>query len=226
MTRILLVRHGVTNWNQAERLQGRSDLALNAAGLQQAAAAAARLAAEPLEAIYTSNLKRARQTARIIATPHGLAVTSFTELDEIHFGEWEGLTYAAIQARDPLATQAWSKDLLNFTPPGGESLARMASRVAGMLPQLISLPQDTCLAIVAHGGPLQVLICLAVGLPAERYWQFRLSPGSISQIDLYPEGAILTTLNDTNHLNNLGSNQVIPNTQSTSFAYSHNLPKS
>jgi alpha-ribazole phosphatase len=200
MTQILLVRHGLTNWNQAGRLQGQSDLPLNSLGIQQAAAAGARLAAEPLQAIYTSDLKRAWQTARIIATEHSLPVTRLAELRELHFGVWEGLTYAAIQARSPLGARAWSEDLRHFAPPGGESLDQMAARVDGFLQQLKDLPQDRCLAIVAHGGPLQVLICLAVGLPPERYWQFHLSPGSISQINLYPEGAILNYLNDTHHL--------------------------
>jgi len=205
MSRILLLRHGTTNWNISGRLQGHSDLALNARGLQQAAAAAARLKVEKIDRIYSSDLKRARQTARIIATEHGMPVITLPELREIHFGDWEGLTYASIRARYPQSTENWAEDLLNFAPPGGESLAHMAARVTGVMEGLSSTLADSSLAIVAHGGPLQVLICLALGLPPERYWQFHLGTGSISQINLYPEGAIVDFLNDTHHLNYLPS---------------------
>lgn len=203
MSRIFLIRHGTTDWNLSGRLQGHSDLGLNARGLEQAAAVAARLKAEKIDLIYSSDLKRAWKTATIIAAEHGMPVTTLPELREIHFGDWEGQTYASIQAREPHSTESWKKDLTHFAPPGGESLAQMAARVADVLARLNSSRAEDCLAIVAHGGPLQVLLCLALGLPPERYWQFHLATASISQLSLYPEGAILDFLNDTHHLNHL-----------------------
>jgi len=166
----------------------------------QAAALASRLQSETIDRIESSDLKRARQTAQIIAASHATPVFFVPELREIHFGDWEGRTYASIQASDPEAIQVWSQDLTDFVPPGGESLSQMTARVSRVLENLHKFPDNQNLVIVAHGGPLQVMICLSLGLPAKRYWQFKLDTGSISQISLYPEGAILNFLNDTHHL--------------------------
>ncbi len=199
MTRLLLVRHGLTDWNAAQRFQGQHDVPLNEVGQRQAAALAGRLAGYAFESIFVSDLTRAVATAQAITSCHICSITVEPRLREISFGEWEGLTYAEIAARNPVLLAAWEKNIEN-APPGGETLAQLAGRVQAVLDELQRVYADDTLLLVAHGGTLQVLICLAMGLPPENYWHFRLSPASLSEIALYPRGGILNLFNDTSHL--------------------------
>ena len=200
MTRLLLVRHGLTDWNAAQRFQGQHDIPLNPTGEQQAAALGERLAGEALQAIVASDLQRARVTARAIAAHHTCPVTVEPRLREISFGAWEGLTYAEIAGRDPAGLAAWEDNILENAPPGGETLRQLAERVQAALDELLKAHDGETLLLAAHGGPLQVLVCLALGLPPEKYWQFHLSPGSLSEIAIYPQGGILNLLNDACHV--------------------------
>ena len=196
MTRLLLVRHGLTDWNAAQRFQGQRDIPLNETGQRQAAALGERLAGEPLQAIYASDLQRAQATALAIAARHSCPFVAEPRLREISFGAWEGLTYAEITARDPAGLAAWEEDILENAPPGGETLNQLAGRVQTVMDELLRAHAGETLLLVAHGGPLQVLLCLAMGLPPEKYWQFHLSPGSLSEIAVYPQGAIVNLLNE------------------------------
>jgi probable phosphoglycerate mutase len=116
------------------------------------------------------------------------------------FGHWEGLTYAEIQQREAQSLAAWERDQLHSAPPGGETLLQMAARVRAAYVDMLVAGQDTTVGLVAHGGPLQLLLCLALGLPPQAYWQFAVSPASLSELCVYEQGAILTRLNDTHHL--------------------------
>lgn len=116
-TRILLVRHGETDWNAAGRIQGHSDTPLNAAGRLQARRAAQRLAREPIRALYSSDLARAFETATIIGVPLGLTVVVSPQLRERRYGEWEGLTSAEIQAHYPEQFASWRARFTDFAPP-------------------------------------------------------------------------------------------------------------
>jgi alpha-ribazole phosphatase len=199
MTRLLLVRHGLTDWNAAQRFQGQHDLPVNDIGRRQAAALAERLAGEPLQAVIASDLQRAQATAGAIVDRQACLITIEPRLREISFGAWEGLTYAEIAAGHPEVLAAWEKNILENAPPGGETLNQLAGRVQAVLDELLLAQDGETILLVAHGGPLQVLICLALGLPPEKYWQFHLSPGSLSEIAIYPQGGILNLLNDTCH---------------------------
>lgn len=201
MTRLLLVRHGETDWNVARRYQGQSDVPLNGRGEQQAQAVAARLRDESIDAIYASDLSRAWETARAIAAQHEkLAIVSEPRLREMNFGEWEGLTYDEICQCEPLAAENWNQILMEAGPPKGESLPQLAARIREMLNDIIAAHPEKTVLLVAHGGTLMVLICLLLGHPLEKYWQFRLEKASLSEIEVYPEGAIVNHLNDTGHL--------------------------
>jgi len=198
--RLLLVRHGETAWNAEGRYQGATDVPLSPQGRAQARALVSRLAAEALDTIYASDLQRAWQTAEVIAAPHGLPVRSEPRLREIDFGAWEGLNYDEVRQRHPQTLAAWEADPLITTPPGGESLAQVAARVGEALGNITQACQGQTVLLVAHGGSLQVLLCLILGLIPQARWQFRLDPGSLSEVCLYEEGAVLTLLNDTYHL--------------------------
>jgi alpha-ribazole phosphatase len=200
MARLLLVRHGETTWNAEGRLQGQTDVPLSPRGRCQAVALARVLAAETVHALYTSDLQRARDTALILAGSLGLPVHIEPGLREMAFGHWEGLTYDAIEQRDAATLAAWYADPVQVAPPGGESLAQVTRRVKAVLACLASACQEHTAVLVAHGGPLRVLLCLALGLPPQTHWQFVLAPGSLTELRLDAQGTVLLRLNETRHL--------------------------
>ena len=205
MVRLILARHGETAWNAEGRYQGQADVPLDEMGRRQAAALAQRLGGEELDAIYASDLQRAWKTAEIVAKPHHLAVYCEPRLREIHFGAWDGLTYGEIEQRYPQALSAWEADPLSAGPPGGENLRRVTARVQAALDDIAGVHQDQTVLLIAHGGSLQVLLCLALGLIPRARWQFHLDAASLSELRLYEEGAVLVRLNDACHLAALGN---------------------
>jgi len=201
--KLLLVRHGETDWNLAQRFQGHSDVPLNQVGLQQAQALKDRLSDEIITSFYSSDLERAHETAKIIANGK-IDLQSDSRLREVHFGDWEGLTYNEIQEKYPGQLAAWEQDVYKTAPPNGETLEALASHTQSFLNDLLLKNKDETILIVAHGGVIRVLICLALNLPATMYWQFHVDSASLSEIAFYPAGAILNFMNDTNHLAPLG----------------------
>lgn len=199
MTRLFLVRHAASEGDGVPRYWGQSDLPLSPLGIRQAERLRERLAGERFAGAYASDLRRALATAEIVLQPRGLTVAACPELREIDFGACEGLTYAEICERYPDAERFWAADgLVGF--PNGESTAQVAERVKRFLARLASHEEEAALLVVAHGGPLSLLICLLLGLPHGRWWQFRLDVASLSIIDVYPSGAVLSLLNDRCHL--------------------------
>ena len=199
-TRLLLARHGQTDWNVQSRYMGQVDIPLDGVGRHQAALLGRRLAGEALTAIYTSDLLRARETAIAIAAHHTCPLIDEIRLREMDFGGWQGMTYAEIQETDRINLEAWEADRLKNAPPGGESLNEFNSRVEAAYQAIIQSHFEETILMVAHGGVLKILVCLVLGLPPERYWQIQLSPASLSEIWVYPEGGSLDFLNDTCHL--------------------------
>lgn len=200
--RWLLVRHGETAWTGARRYAGWSDIPLSDAGREQAVCLGARLSSLPLAAAYTSDLRRARETLELVVQGQGAPprVHVCRELRELHFGDWEGETY------DALATHPAAGAVLGGegAAPGGESLADLAGRVRRWLQRLRrdagGHPDATCL-IVAHGGPLRLLLCLLLGLPATEHWRFQLDYASLSEVTWDAgAGVRIVRLNDRLHL--------------------------
>jgi broad specificity phosphatase PhoE len=150
VTTILLVRHGQTDWNLSRRLQGHTDLPLNERGREQARVLAAELAEEPIDAVYSSDLVRAHETARIVAERHGLDVTAIDDLRERHFGTWEGLSDDEIQTRFPEAAAGVWGD--------GETREAMARRVFDALQRIADTHPGGHVLVVSHGGPLRVVL--------------------------------------------------------------------
>jgi alpha-ribazole phosphatase len=201
MTRLLLVRHGETEWNRQKRFQGQRDIPLNEFGRQQVSVLSRRLKNEAINALYTSDLSRAWETAKSISTINGeLVMIKDSRLREMNFGEWEGLTWAEIREKDPSVMENWSKYLAEKGPPGGETLFRFSERILKFSEEINKTHLDETVLLVAHGGTIMVLICLLLGHPLEKYWQFRIEKASISDISVYPEGVIINQLNDTSHL--------------------------
>jgi alpha-ribazole phosphatase len=200
--RLLIVRHGLTTWNTEGRFQGQTDVPLNHTGRRQAAALAKRLAGEQIDAAYASDLSRAWETATTIIAQHDCPLHPEPGLREMSFGDWEGLTYAEIQERDAQLLAHWEADELTVSAPAGETLQQIAQRVQSVLARLIANHPEGTALLVAHGGSLQVLLCQALGLPLQSYWQFHLDQASLSEVRFYPQGAILNLFNDTCHLEN------------------------
>jgi alpha-ribazole phosphatase len=183
--RLWLVRHGATRWSATNRFCGYSDILLSRTGHAQGRWLAQRLQRENIQAIYSSDLKRARDTAEYIAAYHQQPVSiKISALwREINFGDWEGLTYHVIaeQYKDQLA---FFTDPLHHAPPNGESLADLLQRLQLAITQILTETTEGEIAIVSHGGPLRVLLCCMLRIPIASQWQLRLDPGSLSAIDL------------------------------------------
>lgn len=198
--KLLLARHGLTEWNATQRFQGRSDGSLNDIGRQQARALSRRLGKEDFHVICTSDLQRAIQTTQVIAEQRNCPIVLEPRLREVYFGSWEGLTYAEIQRRDPEVLAEWESNFLEVHPPDGETLTQLAQRVNLVLQEIRQKYSEQKVLLVSHAGPLQVLVCLAMGFSPSLYWQFHIAQGSLSEIAFHPAGAILNLLNDTSHL--------------------------
>ena len=201
MLRLILARHGQTNWNAEHRYQGETDVPLNETGRQQAAALAHCLADTDLDAIYASDLQRAAETAQAVAEPHGQRVRFEPRLREMSFGAWCGLTFEDIRERDADRLSAWLANPMRVAPPEGETLAQVTARVHSALNDTLHAHPEGTALWVAHGGVLRVLISLAMGLEPQGHWRFRISVASLAELWFYDSGVTLTRLNDTYHLN-------------------------
>ena len=200
MSRLFLVRHGETELNSTERYWGSTDVKLSDAGFRQAERLCDRLAIERIDAIYSSDLKRASATAEIIASNHHLDVLTCNELREMNFGELEGLTFNEISQLYPEVTELWLQRSHKLKFPGGESVDEFNSRVSQFADRLKNhTPQETIL-IVAHSGSLRSLMCHLLDIGQEHRWQFRLDLASLSILETYPQGTILSLFNDISHL--------------------------
>lgn len=159
--RLCLVRHGETDWNREQRLQGWTDVPLNAEGLAQAEATAHELAGERFDAIYSSTLQRARATAEALARPHGLPLRLDQRLRERHLGELQGLLRAEIQALHPAVSALLQQRRPGYTPPGGENLTQFRARVEAWLAELVHAHAGQTVLAVSHGGVLDLVHRLA-----------------------------------------------------------------
>jgi alpha-ribazole phosphatase len=197
---LLLVRHGNTKLNSGKRFWGKTDIELSNKGIKEAEKLRDRLATDKINAIYASNLSRTRLTAEIIASRHEVKITTCAELNEINFGWLEGLTFEEIGKLHPEMADVLSKWSIRPKFPGGESLDDLNNRVQKFLKRLQKhKPQETIL-IVSHAGTLRLIICSLLAIGLEHWRHMRLDLASLSIMETYPEGAILSLLNDVSHL--------------------------
>lgn len=201
MTRIILVRHGQTAWNQAERIRGQVDIPLDEVGLAQAEATAARVAEEwnPV-AIYSSPLLRAVQTAQAIARKCKLDVQIVAGMNDMNFGQWQGVPYDEVERRWPDLARAWLKTPHLVTFPDGENLAMVRQRAMAALTQLIEQHPEDEIVIVAHTVVNRVLLCAVLGLDNSEYWRIGQDTCAINVIDWRKGKFFIHSLNDICHL--------------------------
>ena len=199
-TRIIAIRHGETAWNVGGRVQGHLDIDLNDKGRWQAQQAAQALAGEPIQALYASDLRRAHGTALSIASATGRTVQTDEGLRERCFGVFEGKTFAEVEAQWPDQAFSWRKRVPDFAPEGGESLLIFRERVLHTVYALAAQNTGNQIAIVSHGGVMDVLYRAATrqDLQAPRTWQ--LGNAAINRLLWTPEGLSLVGWADEQHL--------------------------
>ena len=199
-TRIILVRHGETDWNATGRIQGHSDTPLNAVGRTQAQRVARHLASEPVRALYSSDLARAFETAAIIGQTLGLTVVTSRRLRERQYGAWEGLTAADIQARYPEQFAEWRARSTDFAPPQGETRAQLLARALTELQPIAGRHVGEVVAVVTHGGFCYVLINHILGSVDGDSREFTFGNASIHRLEVTGDRWCVMSMNETAHL--------------------------
>jgi 2,3-bisphosphoglycerate-dependent phosphoglycerate mutase len=200
VTRLLAVRHGETAWNVDARLQGQLDVGLNDTGRAQARRLAEALADEGLEAIVSSDLSRARDTAQAVAERLGLPLATDAGLRERHFGSFQGHTYAEVEQRWPEASARWKRREPDFGAPGGETLQAFYDRVVQAVDRIARAQAGRHVLIVAHGGVLDCLYRAAsrIALNAPRTWE--LPNTGVNRLLHTPQGLSLVGWGCVQHL--------------------------
>jgi len=199
MTTLILVRHGETDWNVEGRWQGQIDVPMNINGHHQAQLMADSLIHASISAIYSSDLRRASETAGYLARKINLQVTSDIRLREIHQGVWQGLRISEIQGNYRSEFESREKNPLQVAPPGGETVLQVGERLISFLAELIPRYPLETVAIVTHGFVIALLQILLNREPFENIWQAIPKSGTwlennVSDVDLSEFSSRLQTI--------------------------------
>lgn len=201
-TQVLFIRHGETDWNRLKRIQGHVDIPLSAHGVQQAAQLGARLAREGrLDAVYSSDLQRARQTAQPFADALGLEICVSEGLRERFFGAFQAHDSDEINEKFPAEYIEWQTRDPGFSPPGdGESQRVFYHRVVHAMEPIVAAHAGGRIAVVAHGGVLDCIYRFAMKLPLQEPRNWPLLNCSINIVDYGVDGATVVSWGDVAHL--------------------------
>ena len=203
MTRIFLIRHGETEWNASGRLQGNSNVQLSMVGLHQARLLAMHAPFHTVDAIYSSDLIRAKATADVLAARFNLKVQQVPELREASFGDWEGQSIKTLAEESPDDFEKFFTAPELCKPPHGETFAACQTRVVNAVRKVIAENEDkNRVIIVSHGAAIRLLLCAALGMPIHKMWaiaQFNMAL-NVLRVD---DGSItVEMMNSTMHLYN------------------------
>lgn len=202
---LVLVRHGETEYNRADLFRGRADLPLNERGRQQAEAAGRYLARFDFEAFYASPLKRAVETASIIAAFHRGSVSTLDHFIDVDYGAWSGKSVEEIRSEWPREFHVWSEDPERVVFPGGESLADVRRRLETGL-DLLRARHGGRVLLVGHKVVNRLLLCIFLGLPTSGIWKLEQDNGAVNVIRWEGNrGWVLVRMNDVSHLEGLAS---------------------
>lgn len=197
VTRFILIRHGQTEWNREERFRGRVDIPLNETGKAQATKIAARLANEPIDAIYSGPLQRALQTAAPLAEAKHLQVQVEQGLNDISFGALEGLSVEEARRKFPEVIDKWLNEPGHCKFPKGDSVKGVRERLETTLDALAANHPDQTIALVSHRVVCHALICMVLGLTMDALWRIRLDNGCINRFERHDSRYVLTLMNET-----------------------------
>jgi len=196
-TRLFALRHGATEYSRDRRFTGSRDIPLTTDGRLQAEAVAQALAGNPVAAVYTSPLERARVCADLIAKPHRLEPRVEPDLREMSFGAWEGRRGGELPSGD---AAAWRLTPHLVTPPGGEPLGAVAARVRATLDRLIAAHAGESAIVVTHAVVVRLIVLSALGLGPERLWSVDASPAGITELEYVGDWATVHRMNTLAHL--------------------------
>jgi alpha-ribazole phosphatase len=193
-TTLWLIRHGLTEGGDG-RCCGRFDVPLSSGGVEQASTIAKRLASEPISKMYSSDLSRAIETARIVVEPHGLAVQTLSDLSEMNFGDLEGLPIDEIKERYPAVFHSWMTTPAKTRFPNGESFMQMTARVLAVLDWLVTQHSKQTIAIVAHAGVNRLILAKALSIPDDQIFRLAQDYGAINRIKYFEHGPVVELMN-------------------------------
>ena len=201
MTRIILVRHGETEWNRVEHFRGRADVPLNENGVVQAKRMGQRVAGQwrPV-AIYSSPLKRAVKTAEAVAWHFGLSVQVHPGLIDIDYGQLQGLTPGEARERWPDVIDAWYNAPHTACIPGGETLDELRGRAERTLDDLVARHEGQTILLVGHTVINRIILLSVLGLGNDHFWRLRQDTCAINVFEVEKGVFTLVSLNDTYHL--------------------------
>ncbi|MCW2571050.1 MAG: Phosphoglycerate mutase [Frankiales bacterium] len=199
-TTTLLLRHGQTELSIEKRFSGRGDQALTEIGRGQAAAAAARLASSGAVAVVSSPLRRARETALLVAAGLGLEVAFDEDFRETDFGDWEGFTFREVRDKWPRELDAWLGSTA-VAPPFGESFDATAARVRLARDRVLSSYGGQTVVVVSHVTPIKTLLRMALDAPPAALYRIHLDLASLNDVRWHADGpAVVHSMNDVGHL--------------------------
>ena len=196
INRVYLIRHGQVKGYEEIPVYGHTDVDLTETGVLQMQQIAERLRLIDIKAIYSSDLKRSAIGARMIACHHDVSVYSLSELREMYFGDWEGLTMSQIRNRFPAELQRREKDLVQYQAPGeGESIARFSDRITKSFDRILAEQNGNDIVLIAHGGVNRVILCSALGLELARMFHIHQDYGCLNIIDYFPDSTLVRLIN-------------------------------
>ena len=203
--RLILVRHGETEWNRQRRVQGLSNLELNETGRKQAEALGRALRNEKVNAIYTSPLRRAQETARAISRFHNIDLEILDGLKELDVGEVDGMTYEDMKIHHGEFFTRWMTDFTSVRLPGGGFLPELRDQCCTAIQDIVKKERrlesdDRVAVVVTHFFPIMCIICNSMGLDLSHCRRLRVDLASISVLDFNSYSTVLVSLNDTCHL--------------------------
>jgi broad specificity phosphatase PhoE len=203
--RLILVRHGETDYNRRLLALGRAEVPLNETGRRQVQCLGEALAAAPLDAIYSSPLVRTRDSAARIAAMHGLDIQVDGGLIEMDIGEVEGLTFPEIRERFPAVAENWVRpNGPTFRMPGGERLIDVQTRAINTIDGLMARHPDQTICAVSHNFVILSFLASVLSIELADFRRLRHGVAAISEVDVRPGRSRVIRLNDTCHLDGLG----------------------
>ena len=198
-TRFIMVRHGQTEWNVGDRFRGRADIALNDSGVDQARRTAGALAADPIDVVYASPLKRTMRTAEMIAGGRA-AISPEPALMDIDYGEWQGWTKDEAGQRAPELYQHWLKTPEEVRFPNGERLVDVRERAMRSIEAWGKQHDGKSVLLVTHDVVAKVVFCAVLGLEVSAFRQFEQDNAAINRFEVRDGTYVIKTLNETSHL--------------------------
>jgi phosphoserine phosphatase len=200
VTRIYLVRHGTTDWNKEDIFRGRVDCKLNETGREEARALERYFRPINLDAVYSSPLSRAADTAQELALRRGLEVCLDPAFIDMDFGEWHGLSLKSVMEKYPGLYRIWRERPQESGFPGGETLRQVRNRAWERFRVLADENRGRTLLIVSHRVITKVLICAALGLDDSHFWQIKQDTTAVNCFEYRGKVFIAALMNDTCHL--------------------------